>query len=59
MGVYYSAGEVTTGRMASMTPGEIAGLVIGFVLVSLICLIFIWYRRREQKNKKKKGLTAG
>ena len=45
--------------MALMTPGEIAGLVIGFVVVSLICLIFIWHRRREQKILKKKGLTAG
>ena len=59
MGVYYAAGEVTTGRMALMTPGEIAGLVIGFVVVSLISLILIWHRRREQKILKKKGLTAG
>lgn len=59
MGVYYPAGEVTTGRMALMTPGEIAGLVIGFVVVSLISLILIWHRRRGQKILKKKGLTEG
>lgn len=35
--------------MVSMQPGAIAGLVIGFLLTTLICVIFTWRRWREHK----------
>ena len=46
----FSIPEVDAHRsMVSMTPGEIAGLVIGFLLAALICMIFTWLRWREHK----------
>ena len=47
---FFSIPEVDAHRsMVSMTPGEIAGLVIGFLLAALICMIFTWRRWREHK----------
>ena len=47
---FFSIPEVDAHRsMVSMTPGEIAGLVIGFLLAALICTIFTWRRWREHK----------
>ena len=51
--------EGALGSLGSFTPGVIAGLVIGFLLAALICMIFIWRRWRKQKILKKKGLILG
>lgn len=48
--IFFSILEVDAHRsMVSMTPAEIAGLVIGFLLAALICMIFTWHRWREHK----------
>ncbi|XP_073250033.1 uncharacterized protein [Porites lutea] len=51
--------EGALGSLGSFTPGVIAGLVIGFLLAAVICMIFIWCRWRRQKISKKKGLILG
>ena len=53
------AERVIRGMDFIFTPGAITGLVIGFLLVALICMIFIWRRWRKQKILRKRGLIPG
>ena len=53
------AERVIRGMDLIFTPGAITGLVIGFLLVALICMIFIWRRWRKQKILRKQGLIPG
>ena len=53
------AERVIRGMDFIFTPGEITGLVTGFLLAAVICMIFIWRRWRKQKILRKQGLIPG
>jgi len=52
--------EIGEKESSSMTPGEIAGLVIGLLLLILIVICsMVWCHRERQRKKEAKGLVSG